>query len=561
MRDTFEEIRAYAAAKKARTEVVNVLAPARPELIIVPALSGDTAYGMAALAAECSAISSLPPDSTRNNDLNRAAIKLSGLVAGGQLTEGTMLVNLEAAARACLLDQAEIDLVLRTDATGALAVGRRRPRGPVIRAVVTAASIDDWPPPAPEFWAARPELTHIADFARARRACPWAVLGVVLARLVVALPPWVVLPPLVGADASLNLFVALVSASGGGKGASEAAAADAVQIGEGNRHVDTAGVGSGEGIAHLFARRTKTGVEAIRTAVLMKVIEIDTLAALGDRKGATLLPELRKAWSGEDLGFAYADPTKALPLPAHSYRLCLVAGVQPGRAQWVLDDADGGTPQRFLWLPATDPAAPDLRPPCPPRWVWTGPEDFPMADAFTTRVVLPVAEIAREVIDTARLARLRGDGEALDGHALLTRLKTAAAIGLLAGRLGVSAEDWELAGVIAGVSETTRAGVVDHLRREAATRNRSRAEAEAERAITVTDRQEADAMKKAGTYVMRRLTARAEGMTGGELRRGTTGPQRAALTAALEALSDAGQIEAEPVGNGGSTGLLWKVKK
>lgn len=553
--NTFDRIRAFAAAKKARE------AAAVPKLVAVPSIpenEDDSPYGLAALREECEKVASAT-EGTRNAVLNTSALKIGRLVGAGELREETALDNLAAAAARTGLDQAEIALVLRSNVNGALTVGKANPRVRGIRPVATVSSIDDWSPPPghPEFWEARPELAHIAAFARARRACPWAVLGVVLARVVVAVPSWVVLPPLVGTSASLNTFIALVSGSGGGKGASESAATDAVDVGR----IDSAGVGSGEGLAHLFMRKEKRGgVVQHREAVLMKVTEIDTLAALGDRRGATLLPELRKAWSGEDLGFAYADPTKALPLPAHRYRLALVAGVQPGRAQWVLDDADGGTPQRFLWLPAQDPGAPDLAPACPDRWTWTRP-DFGVADYFTSRVTMPVVETARRVIDEARLARLRGDGEALDGHALLARLKAAAALGLLAGRGEVTEEDWQLSGALGALSDATRTGVVEHLRRDASKRNRGRAEAEAERAITVRDRQEEDAVKKACAYVLRKLRGAPDGLIGAELSRGTTGARRMILPVALEKLAETGEIVSSEVGGNGTQGLRWNVRK
>ena len=64
------------------------------------------------------------------------------------------------------------------------------------------------------FWAARPELERLRQFARSRRVGPWAVLGHVLAISLSAIPPNVVLPPTIGDYASLNLFVALVGRSG-----------------------------------------------------------------------------------------------------------------------------------------------------------------------------------------------------------------------------------------------------------------------------------------------------------------------------------------------------------
>ena len=189
------------------------------------------------------------------------------------------------------------------------------------------------------FWDERKILRHLHDYARARRVSPWAVLGVTLARIITATPVEVALPPIVGGKASLNLFVGLVGPSGSGKGAAEAVSADAVHVG----YITSHNVGSGEGIAHGYKRRIKGELEWVddRHAVLFSVPEIDSLAAQGDRRGATLMPQLRSGWTGEQLGFGYADPTKRIIVEAHQYRLCLVAGIQPGRAACLLDDADG----------------------------------------------------------------------------------------------------------------------------------------------------------------------------------------------------------------------------
>ena len=86
--------------------------------------------------------------------------------------------------------------------------------------------------------------------------------------------------------------------------------------------------------------------------------EIDTLAALWSRQGATLRPMLRAAYMGEALGFGYADPRKRVISPKHAYRLGLIIGVQPEHAEALLNDqdVDGGTPQRILWLPTEDAA-------------------------------------------------------------------------------------------------------------------------------------------------------------------------------------------------------------
>lgn len=394
-----------------------------------------------------------------------------------------------------------------------------------------------------DLWTARPVLAHLHTYARARRACPWAVLGVTLVRVVVAVKPYVVLPALIGGHASLNLFVGIVADSGGGKGAAEATAEAAINLG----HIDTWNVGSGEGIAHLFmSRKTIRGqgrvLQQHADAVLMSAAEIDTVTALADRQGSTILAELRKAWMGETLGFAYADPDKRLPVKAHTYRLGLVTGIQPARAGRLLGDTDGGTPQRFLWLPAADPDAPDQAPPAPERLGWRVPR-LPQAEHGTQRAILPVCDQARNTIDAARVARLRGQGDALDGHALLNRLKTAAALALLDSRAEVTDDDWHLAGIVQAVSDRTRTRIVDDLARATADRNRRRGEAEAERAIVVTERIDDHAVKRVARTITRKL---ADGPMGqADLRRALTSRDRPYYEAALDRLREAGQIEAE----------------
>lgn len=392
-----------------------------------------------------------------------------------------------------------------------------------------------------EFWDSRPLLGHVQQFARARMTSPWAVLGVTLARAVTATAPFYVLPPIVGSHASLNLFVALVGPSGGGKGAAESAASDAIDLGD----IETATVGSGEGIGHLYAHREKGEVVRDRDAVLFTVPEVDNLAALGARQGATLMPQLRSAWSGEKLGFSYADKNKALPLDRHTYRMGLVLGVQPGRAAAVLDDADGGTPQRFLWLPTSDPGAPEELPPAPEALRVRTTRPGAIAATHGQLVALDVCQAARDTIVGARRARLRGDGDALDGHALLCRLKTAAALALLDGRLDVRDDDWHLSGLVMVVSDHTRLGVVRHLAEVAAQTNQAKGWGDAQRAVQVNEAVEQAAVSRCARNV-RRVLAKA-GEDGWEarsaVRRRLAHRDRQHYEDALDALRNAGQIE------------------
>lgn len=528
-----------------------------PRLSVVTTAAPGTAtsYAAAALRRECEEVASTP-NGSRNDRLNLAWYSMGRHIGAGNIDVDTVRSALADAGRSCGLPQHEIDLVLRDDSTSAMRKGASKPRHPEPLPDLPTPTVLDAPDlttaEADEFWASRTHLEVIHTFAQARRVSPWATLGVVLARVATATPYFVALPPIVGGIASLNLFVGLVGPSGAGKGAAESVAAECLDLG---KPIEIHTTGSGEGIAHGFRKRTKDGPEWLddEHAVLFSVPEIDTLSALGNRQGATLMPELRRGWSGERLGFAYADPSKRLPVPAHEYRMCLVAGIQPTRAQALLEDADGGTPQRFLWLPASDPRAPEVPPECPSPLKWKQPDTRPTSTfrAPDGKIRMTVCQVARTTIDQARLDRLRGVGDALDGHGLLTRLKVAAALALLdGGRLEVTDEDWDLSGVVLRKSDATRAGVQHTLKAANEQRNEARATAEAKRSLIVTEQVEDAAIKRVSRSVMRKLRKEADWTSHSEVRRAIRANLRGHLDEALERLAEAGQIEADEVAQG-----------
>lgn len=455
-------------------------------------------YAAKALASEADIVARAPRGE-RNDTLNRAWFRMGRHIAAGTLPPDTARDALAQAARIAGLDDKEIATVLRDDSTSAMAQAAAHPRTPPpLEELPQLHSIVVEPPADDEldaFWNSRDTLAHVHQFARARRVAPWATLGNVLARVVAATSPGLTLPPLVGGRASLNLFVGIIGSSGAGKGAAEAAAHDALDVG----YIETRNPGSGEGIVHAYVKRLRDGtIDQHHERLLFQVPEIDTLAALAKRTGTTLMPLLRSAWSGEQLGFTNADPTRNVTVEAHRYRLTLVAGIQPGRAGALLDDSDGGTPQRFLWLPGTDPQAPEKAPEEPKPRTWSMREPIELGRHMT------VPDIARTTIDAARLGRLRGDGDALDGHALLTRLKAAAALALLEQRHEITDDDWSLAGTLMAVSDATRSRVVAHRQAELQRANQARALAEADRQITVTE----TVAEKAVTRICRKIRAR-----------------------------------------------------
>lgn len=211
--------------------------------------------------------------------------------------------------------------------------------------------------PGEDFWDGHPVLVQIKAAARAQLVGPWALLGAVLARVVAASDHRIVLPPVIGGEASVNLFVGIVAASGDGKGSAERVAESLVP-----GFVATCGAGTGEGLLRAFVYREGvkqgSGLCQFETNVLVSLPEIDTLAAVAERKGQTILPTLRSAWMGEKLAFQNRNNDCRLEVAPHSYRLGLVAGVQPKRAAVILNDIDGGLTQRFLFLPGDDPDLP-----------------------------------------------------------------------------------------------------------------------------------------------------------------------------------------------------------
>lgn len=425
------------------------------------------------------------------------------------------------------------------------------------------------------FWSSCDELRSLRQFARARRVGPWAMFGAVSAIVIAAVPPHVVLPPLVGSYATLNTFIALVGASGSIKSAAIRAAYDWIRLDpEPNVHKP----GSGEGLAKCFAYKGKVDgdLQQIGKAwsVVAEIPEVDALTATGSRGGSTLMSELRSAWSGERLGFDYAGVDKAITLAPHRYRLTMIVGVQPGRSGPLFADSDGGTPQRFVWLPTTDPTAPKERPPEPPQIVLDLPGRFDPQSTETTLQVdrdmlrrselatppdrstfrmLGVPDAVKRAVEERTLDALAGTqgDEALDGHKMLCREKLAAFIGILRGHDdAITEEDWDLAGVVMAVSDNTRNDAQKVLQADAVKRNVAEGKSSGIRkmaeADTVADVQ-SRRIALLGEKVCAKLAAAEDDtLTGSDLKRQIPAVRKV-LDAVLEHLEAEGKVTVEHV--------------
>ncbi|MEI2716002.1 MAG: hypothetical protein V9E98_03240 [Candidatus Nanopelagicales bacterium] len=300
-------------------------------------------------------------------------------------------------------------------------------------------------------WNERGWLEHLRAAAYARGVSAPAVLAAFLARYCAEIDPRHVLPPIVGGHVSLNLYVALLGRSGAGKSSTLAVAEDLATWGTLNP-----GVASGEGLLRQYGAYDKGVKKWVQrdTAMAVQVDEVASLTPQTERGGSTLLGLLNSAWMGSKLSQPYADPTKRAEMAAHGYRLSVVVGVQVGKADGLLQHADAGTPQRFLWAPLVDPSIPRRR----DRPEWPGPLELPRPPLGGGRhlTAITVPDDIADHIDDARHAVAtswaplgsNGDGQ----HDNLQRLKVSALLALMDGRHDITGDDWAISGHLQAMS-------------------------------------------------------------------------------------------------------------
>jgi hypothetical protein len=356
-----------------------------------------------------------------------------------------------------------------------------------------------------EFWGARDKLRHISQAAHSRGVAAEAVLGVALGRIAAASPHTIEIPDHVGAACGLSMIVTVVGPPGVSKSAAVRIATELVPAGLIDPKVDGIGPGSGEGLIEALFEQVlepdpndpdkKIRVRRqVRHNAFLYGDEAEAVIRQASRSssGSTFLANLRSIFSSNAVGQANVGDNFR-HLPAGSYVYTVVLGVQPTRARALFDDHGAGTPQRFLWCPATTPI-PELAdwPERPGPLDWAPPvitllEKHKTNRAGQFRHPLGIdPAIVREVRENYAYRQAHGC-DFLDEHRDLIRLKTAGGFALLDGRLDDSDEDWELAGMVMDMSDATRATVLDALNAEDEEQEHARRERDAGRAIHVED--------------------------------------------------------------------------
>lgn len=365
------------------------------------------------------------------------------------------------------------------------------------------------------FWTARPELAHIRRAAHSRQRSADAVLACVLARVAAYTPPCWNLPAIVGAEASLAMYVALIGPSGSGKSSAKDAAIDLLPM-QMDTVADDLPLGSGEGLIEAYfdlveeerpsGKGTRTVKRKARDGAYLTLDEGQALTDLGQRKGSTLVPYLRSAWTGGTLGTTNASVETKRRIAKGTYTLGLVIGIQPTLATALLDDQAGGLPQRFAWFSVTDPNIPDTAVDWPGPLVWAPPPIVRLGGGIT---VDPAVE--RE-IRANDLARQRGlEFDPLDSHADLVRLKIAGCLAVLAGRAHINSQDWALAGVVWRTGRLLRTVVIEQINLESRKKEAARIAVAVRREQAVTTSKVDEAIGMMAKYVAKAVRKHASG--------------------------------------------------
>jgi len=334
---------------------------------------------------------------------------------------------------------------------------------------------EDW------FWNSREDLTTIRQWAQAQRVAPWALLGEILAEVIARIPPNYALPDVIVGPGTLNMLMAITGDSGAGKGGAAAVARMALDIDEPKASADgrelnpymkpdRIPVGSGEGLVKNYSFRAGGIQQLVSHTSIITAYEIDTLSAMVGRSSETLTSQLRHLFSGEQLGFGYSNPASRVMIAPFTYRGVFVAGVQPDRSSVIISDTGSGFAQRWIFLDAIDPWAPDDKPPKPDRIKWSLPDgvfvdEESCARGEPTEFFIICGEAAAEIQSTRDLA-IKGQGDKFRSHHLYAQEKFAMGLALLARRTEMTCEDWRLAEYAMERSDLLREACKAALRRQ-----------------------------------------------------------------------------------------------
>lgn len=357
---------------------------------------------------------------------------------------------------------------------------------------------------AASFWDRRPVLSHVRDTAHKRILDPWGLLGALIQRALMDVPYNITYASALG-NASLNQVCAFVGETGGGKSQTQKTLQDAFGM---NADAYRAGVrkpGSGEGVSDAYRAWTKdeaTGDKVLswttwNHAILWGFDEVGSLVSQQKRTGATILETIKEAESGSTLTRSLSQGNTS-ELPGGEYRFLMFMNVQPAKAEALVDDSAtaGGLPGRILWMPTQSKTAREDYAKVAGSPVTKLTVKAPQWFGTTTIQALP--EMNEAHIE-ANISAHEGKRDAMESHASLLRAKVAIALMALDSRTFLTAEDWELAGIVMDKSKETRDGVLEAVKKAAVKANADQGKREGMRRVTARNLETSDLIDQAVT--------------------------------------------------------------
>jgi hypothetical protein len=219
-----------------------------------------------------------------------------------------------------------------------------------------------------QIWNTTDELRYIAWVAACKRISPWGLLAIVQQHRASWVDPTHVLVDVDGMPGAtlaegtaLSGYVGLVGVTGGGKNVIFRAATAIIPP-----FTSPIPTGTGQGLVKSFAetvkvtdgegkdKTTRYATQFSRHVTVVHADEIDALNAEFARDASSTDAMMRSLWTGGTAGMTTGDRERRVTLPANFYRIHGVWCVQPSNAGNIMARVEGGTPQRWLWAPATE---------------------------------------------------------------------------------------------------------------------------------------------------------------------------------------------------------------
>jgi hypothetical protein len=175
-------------------------------------------------------------------------------------------------------------------------------------------------------------------------------------------------------------------------------------------------------------------------------------------------------------------------------------GLQDSNAAPVLDDKASGTPQRFTWSSWQDHTIPQVRPDWPEPLLWTPPSAGLDQDSY----LIPLDPAIDREVDERRWTQATGGvlEEPLEAHEDLIRLKIAGLLGMLCGRVGINAEDWQLSKVMFDSSKAVRERVQAKVSADREAEEKRVSYTQGRRAVHASNMVDADLFEQTGDKII-----------------------------------------------------------